>query len=156
MRPAIIILSLSLLWAGCSNNNPVLPVVADTIQSDNLQVTFSIPRSSYGVHDTLEATTTVYNPRDTTVSLYIPNCWPIAWYSVQDDSGATRLSYSHPPHGCNSGLGYSIPPHQSQKIFQLTVMIAIADLNGTQNAQGSYVLTVNDVFGIFSLKFKVN
>ncbi len=156
MRRTIILLSLSLLWAACTKNNPVSPVT-DTVQSDNLQVKFSIPHPLYGVHDTLVATTTAYNPGDTTVSFYIPVCWPIAWYSVQDSSGTTRLSYSAPRDlSCNSIIGYSILPHQSQQISLLSVMVAIVDLDSTQNPQGSYVLTVDNGFGTFSLTFTVN
>ena len=153
MRRTIVILSLFLLWAGCNKNNPVSPVT-DTLQSDGLQVTFAVPRPSYGIHDTLVATTTVYNPGDTTVSFWIPNCWPISWYTVQDSSGTTRVSYAAPRDlSCNSFTGYSILPHQSKQIFNLSIRIAIADLDGTQGAQGSYVLEVDNYFGTFSLKF---
>lgn len=156
MRRSIVILSLSLLWAGCIKDNPVSQVTK-TIESDNLQVTFSIPRPSYGIHDTLRATTTVYNPGDTTIRFAIPVCWPIAWYSVQDSRGTTRLSYSAPrDYGCASAIEYSILPHQSQQISLLQIMIAIVDLEGTQNAQGSYVLATDNGFGTFSLKFTVN
>jgi hypothetical protein len=152
----MISLFLSLLWAGCNNNNPVSSV-NNTIQSYNLKVTFSIPQSSYRINDTLKATTTVFNPEDTTVSFIVPVCWPIAWYSVQDKSGNTRLSYSAPDSlGCNSVAMYSILPHQSKQIFLLNVTFPIVDLDRIQNAQGSYILTVKNEFGTFSLKFTVN
>jgi hypothetical protein len=157
MKRAIIILIFFLLLAGCDKNNPVSPLT-DTVQSENLNVTFSIPQSSYGIHDTLKAITTVFNPGDTTVNFYVAVCWPISWYSVQQDwSGATRLSYKAPQsYGCNSLIKYSILPHQSKQIFLLSVAFAIANLDSTQSAQGSYVLTVDDEFGKFSLKFNVN
>jgi hypothetical protein len=155
MKGAIIII-LFIFLAGCGKNNPVSPL-NDTIQSDNLNVTFSIPQTSYGIHDTLKAVTTVFNSGDTTVNFYVAVCWPISWYSVQDWVGAPRLSYKAPQDlGCNSLIEYSIPPHQSQQIFLLSVTFAIADLDSTQSAQGSYILTVDDEFGKFSLKFIVN
>ncbi len=156
MRRGIIILSLSLLWPGCTGNNPVSPVT-NTIRSNNLQVTFSIPRSSYGVHDTLVATTTVYNPGDTAVSLYVPVCWATAWYTVQNSGGTTKLSYVAPRNlGCNSIVHYSILPRQSQLIFLLDVRVPIAALGSTQNLQGSYVLKDDNILGTFSLGFTVN
>ena len=154
MRRAI--LSLLLLSAGCTKSNPLSPVT-DTLRSDNLQITFSIPRPSFGAHDTLVATTTVYNPADTTVDIVIPVCWPIAWYTVQDTGGTTRLSYTAPGNlGCNSLVRYSIPPHQTQQIVLLGITVAIVDLDGTRSGLGSYVLTVANVFGKFSLKFTVD
>lgn len=142
--------------AGCSGGNPVSPI-SDTIQSDNLQITFSIPRSSYGAHDTLVATTTAFNPGDSTVSFIVPVCWPIAWYTVQNIGGTTKLSYSAPRDlGCNSVAEYSILPHQSQQIALMRVMVSIADLDSTQGLQGSYVLTVDNGFGTFLLEFNVN
>lgn len=156
MQRTIIILMLSLLLAGCNKNNPVSPI-ASTNQSDNLEVTMSIPKLSYGINDTLEATTTAFNPGDTIVNFYIPDCWPIAWYSVQDMNGITRLSYTAPKnYGCNSVIMYSILPHQSKKIFILNVKFAIANLDSTRSAQGLYKLTVDDQFGKFAVKFAVN
>lgn len=155
MRRTIIIISLSLLWAGCSKNNPVSPTT-NVINSNDLQVTFSIPQSSYGAHDTLVATTKVYNPADTTVNLYVPVCWAITSYSVQNSSGTSVLSYNAPRNlGCNSIVHYSILPHQSQQISLLSVIVPIANLDTTQTSQGSYLLKVNDVLGAFSLKFIV-
>ena len=156
MRRTIILLSLSLLSAGCAENSPVSPTT-DTVNSDKLQATFSIPRSSYGVHDTLVATATVFNPGDTTVSLYVPVCWPTAWYTVQNSSGTIKLSYSAPKDlGCNSIVHYSILPHQSQWIFLLTVRVPIAALDSTQNLPGSYLLKDDNILGTFSLGFTVN
>lgn len=155
MRRTFIVMSLSLLWAGCSGSNPVSPT-KDTIQSDNLQVTFSIPQSSYGVHDTLVTTTTVYNPGDTTISLNIPVCWATSWYTVQSSSGATKLSYTAPKNlGCNSIVHYSIQAHQSQQIFMLDVRVPVAALDTTQSPAGSYVLKDGNVLGTFSLGFTV-
>ena len=154
MKHFLIIVML-LIIAGCNTSNPVSPI-SDTIQSHNLQVTFSAPESSYGVHDTLVAATTAYNPGDTTVSFYVPNCWPTIWYSVQDSSGATKLSYAAPRYlDCASVTGYSIPPHQSLKIFQLRIVVPIAELDTTKAPQGPYVLAVDNYFGTFSLKFAV-
>jgi hypothetical protein len=131
--------------------------VIDTVQFNNLLVTFSIPRSTYGILDTLVATISVYNAGDTTVNFDLPVCYSINWYTVQDSSGAIRLSYSAPQgFPCYSIIGYSILPHQSQQISLLTVMFAIADISGTQSAQGSYLLTVDNKLGIFSLKFIVS
>lgn len=156
MRRTIIIMGFSLLWAGCGRNNPVSPIT-DTIQSDNLQVTFSIPRQSYGIHDTLTATTKAYNPGDTTITVYVPVCWSIAWYKVYDSKGATRLSYSAPSgYGCNSIAEYQILPHQSQQISMLRVVVPIAGLGSTQNPEGAYVLKVDDELGTFSIGFTVN
>jgi hypothetical protein len=153
MRCTIVILSLLLLWAGCSRNNPISPV-NDTIQFDSLQVTFAIPRALFGVQDTLVATTTVYNPKADTVSLAIFNCNAIEW-SVQDESGKTRLSSILGPQ-CLSLTEYSILPHQSQEIPQCRVVIAIVDLVRPQAVPSSYMLNAEDHLGTFSLKFAVN
>lgn len=155
MRRIIIILSLSLLWAGCSNNNPVSPIV-DTIESQSLQVTFSIPQPSYGINDTLTATTKAYNPGDTTVMVYVPVCRPIAWYKVYDSRGTTRLSYSRPSGvGCSLIAEYQILRHQSLQIPLLSVEFPIASLDSTQSPEGSYVLKVDDGLGTFSVEFTV-
>jgi len=157
MKQLAIFATLLVTIGGCSStNNPVSPIT-DTIQSHNLQFTFSIPRPSYGTHDTLVAAMKAYNPGDTTVIVYIPVCWPIAWYSVQDSSGTTRLSYAAPRNvRCNSVIEYSVLPHQSQQVSMLDVKVPIVELDTTQTPQGSYLLTVDNGFGTFSLKFTVN
>lgn len=157
MKQVAILTTILVTVSGCSStNNPVSPIT-DTINSDNLQVTFSIPRPSYGMHDTLTATTTAYNPESDTVSFVVPCCWPILWYLVRDSSGTTRLSYSAPKDlGCNCAAEFSIPPHQSERVPLLDVIVPIGELGKTENAQGSYILTVDNIFGTFSLRFAVN
>ncbi len=156
MRRTIVILAFALMCAGCGENNPVAPV-AKTIHSGNLQITFSIPQPLYGPGDTLRATTTVYNSGDSAVTLYVPVCWPIARYSVKDAGGITEVSYSAPRNlGCNSIVEYSVRARQIKEISLLSVVVPILELDKTRNAQGSYVLTVDDDFGTFALNFMVN
>ncbi len=155
MRQAVkLMFTMLVMIAGCSSvNNPVSPI-SDTLQLDNLQVTLSIPKESFGSQDTLVARTNVYNSKDDTVSFAIFNCNAITW-SVQERSGKPTLS-SPPGPDCNSLTMYSILPHQSQQIRQLTVMIPIVHLAGAQPAPSSYSLVASDYFGNFSLKFSVN
>ncbi len=157
MKQIAIFATLLIMISGCSStSNPVSPIT-DTIQSHNLQFTFSIPRPSYGIHDTLVATMKAYNPGDTTVIVYVPVCWSIAWYAIQDSSGTTRFSYSAPrDYGCASVAEYSVLPHQSQQISLLDVKVPMVELDTTQTFQGPYLLTVDNGFGTFSLKFAVN
>lgn len=156
MKRVIIILSFSLLWAGCSKYNPVSPD-ATTVQTDNLIFTFSIPQSSYTINDTLTATTTVYNPGDTTVNLYIPCCWPITWYSVMNRFGEISFSYSAPHNlDCNCIVELSVLPHQSKKISLLNVVVPIVDINSTHKPKGSYTLTMKNGYGTFSLRFAID
>ncbi len=154
MRRTIVILSLFLLWAGCTKVNPVSPIT-DTLKSNGLQFTFAIPRTSYGIHDTLVATTTVYNPGEDTVEYFVFDCDPVGSWQVQDDTGKTRLSYQR-GGTCEHGSDHTIVPHQSQQIGPCTFIIPIADLGDAQTAPGPYVLTANEYCGIFSLKFEVN
>ncbi len=157
MKQIFIFTLILMAIAGCSKtSNPVSPP-SDTVQSGNLQFTFSIPQSTYGTRDTLVASMKVYNPEDTAVSFHVPVCWPIAWFTVVDSSGTTRLSYSAPSDlGCNSIAIYKISPHQSQQIFLLQVEFPIVALDSTKKLQSSYVLTVKNVVGTFSLKFAVD
>lgn len=154
MQRTMIILILALFLASCGKNNPLAPN-ASTIRSDNLNFTFSIPQSTYGINDTLKTMTTAYNPGDTTVNFYIPDCWPILWFKVQDISGTSRLKYTAPRAGCNSLVMYSIPPHQSKQIFLLNVKFPIDNIDGVRNVRGLYVLTVANGFGKFTLQFTV-
>ena len=156
MRDIVIALGLSLLLASCAKDNPVSPT-SDTINSNNLRATFSISRESYGIHDTLTAATTIYNPGGDTVTVYVPVCWPISWYKVWNSNGTTVLSYSERHgYGCNSIGEYLIMPHQSQQISLLDLALPIADFDSTQGSQGRYMLKVADGLGTFSVGFAVN
>ncbi len=153
MRYILLISGLLSILAGCSSDNPV-SATNDTLQLDSLRVTFSIPKASYGVSDTLVATTTVYNPKNDTVRFAVFNCNAVAW-TVDNASGKTLLS-SPPGPNCNSLSMYSILPHQSRQIIPLSAVIPIRNFAGAQTGSGSYSLNADDRFGNFSLKFSVN
>ena len=142
MRHIVIALGIALLLAGCAKENPLSPTM-DIIHSGNLQATFSIPRESYGIHDTLTATTQVYNSGQDTATFIVPVCWPIAWYKVWNSKGTAVLSYIEPrTYGCYSIIDYSILPHQTRNVSLLSVAIPIARLDSTQSSHGNYVLKV--------------
>ena len=66
MRYFILALSIALIINGCKkNSNPVASVTNPALSvsqvSDSMQYTFAIPRSVFGIHDTLSASFTAFN-----------------------------------------------------------------------------------------------
>ncbi len=156
MRYILSSLGFLLILSGCSGNGNPVVAVTDTIQNDSVKVSFSVADSSLGIHDTLVATTTVYNLTNHTIIFYQGYC-SFTW-SLQNDSGRSIMGYKCNPYVRPQYLiTWSIPPHQSEVFSTYGIHSAISDQSGAPVLPGSYQLTATcDPFGAFSLKLHLH
>ena len=140
MRHFILALFIALIINGCKkSSNPVTsvtnPAVSVNQVSDSMQYTFAIPKTVFGIHDTLSASFTAYNQsaEPETLNTSIGN---FQW-SLKNDSGRTLMG--GPPLLFNGpARRLVLNPHQSQEIFELYQ--AITDTSGAPVLAGSYTL----------------
>ncbi len=134
MRHIVMYVSFSIILIGCGKQSNVVSPTTDYDYSDSLRFTFSIPKTSFGIHDTLIAGLTVFNEASTPDSIvYGPSLF---LWSLQNSDGRTIMY----------GPGLSplwvtietIGPHQTMGLY--SIRQPIADMSGQQIAAGSYLL----------------
>ena len=139
MRYFIFVLSITLIINGCKKNSDPVASVADPTLSvsqtrDSMQYTFAIPKSVFGIHDTLSASFTAFNQSAEPETLMLSE-GNFQW-SLKNDSGRTLMSGPEPNPYPIARLIFN--PHQSKEIFE--VYQAIKDTSGTPVIAGSYML----------------
>jgi hypothetical protein len=135
----ILALSIALIINGCKkNSNPVAsvtnPALSVSQTSDSMQYTFAIPRTVFGIHDTLSASFTAFNQSAEPETLMISE-GNFQW-SLKNDSG--RILMWGPARNPYPLQRIIINSHQSEVIFG--IQQAIMDTSGAPVAAGSYVL----------------
>jgi hypothetical protein len=93
MRYCIFVISIALIINGCKKiSNPVAsetnPTLSVSQVQDSLQYTFAIPKTVFGVHDTLSATLTAFNQSAETDTLIYG---VFLQWSLKNDSGRTLM-----------------------------------------------------------------
>ncbi len=137
MRYFILALSIALIINGCKkNSNPVASVTNPALSvsqvSDSMQYTFAIPRSVFGIHDTLSASFTAFNQSAEPDTLMIGY---FQW-SLKNESGRTLMGGPGPLSV--PAIRLIINSHQSKEIFGLYQ--AVMDTSGAPIIAGSYIL----------------
>ena len=135
MRNIFMLIIAMLAINGCKNGGN--PVSSETRMVNSLQYTFATSKTSFGIHDTLIATMTVYNPTDVPETIYVG--LSVFNWSLQNQSGRIIM---YGPWVSNWSL-YKLPinPHQSKIIYNIRQ--AIADTSGAPVTAGSYNLKAN-------------
>jgi hypothetical protein len=145
MRLIFALIGLLLFINGCKENNDTITSVKENSKivtsanqvSENLQYALTTPKASFGIHDTLIATVTVYNQAPVSETLLVG---PVLFkWSLKNDSGRTIMS--GPTVVPLYIYRLVLSPHQSKEIY--FIHQAIADISGRPVIPGSYVLNVS-------------
>ena len=140
MRYFIFALSVALIISGCKKSSNPVESVTNTALSvsqvrDSMQFTLVIPKTVFGIHDTLSMSFTVYNQSAEPETLMI-SIGEFQWL-LKNDSGRTVMREPGPLANPRS-FPIVFNPHQSKEIFGVNQ--AITDTSGAQALAGSYTL----------------
>ncbi len=149
MKSAVGFLALAML-CGCNHGNTVAPNIEPILSAravkDSMLYTFAIPRSTFAVQDTLQATLSLYNQSAFSDTIITPILAP---WSLQTDSGRT-IMYG-PWVFPNFRRRTVLPSHQS---FQQEIIDQfIVDTSGSPVMPGSYIL--RDQFSTLSFTLEI-
>jgi len=155
MRFSIVTSILILFFSGCKNNsNSVAPVdqsLSVSIVRDSLQYTLEVPKTVFGVHDTLIASMTVYNQSMSTDTLYLQggSSYYNGRWTLNKDSTRTIMFGPKGP----IPLIIVLFPLASHKTLESSIIHeVIADTSGAAVTPGSYTLQAQ----FYGLTFKLN
>jgi len=126
-----------LLLFGCSNLfGSKTTSLKDIRQSGQLQYTFAVPRSSFAIGDTLDASVTVLNKSSAADTVFVGG-GPSGWNWRLLNTGNTTVMLG----GWYDFLGYNVDlaPNQPREIYKIRRAI-IADTSGHPIQPGYYVL----------------
>lgn len=145
MRYTIFILLAMLIYNGCKFvKNPLEPDSNQTLSvsavMDSIQYTFAVPKSTFGINDTLTATITAYNQSSNTDTLttgYNPSFYN--WTLTNDSTGKTIM---YGPAGADDVV-MLVPIAVGKSRIIYSISEAIADTSGAAVLPGKYVLRWN-------------
>ncbi len=120
-----------------------------SILQDSILYTFAIPRTTFGIRDTLTATLTLYNESSLTDTLLLRGggVFCLGSWSLKNDSGRTITSG---PAVCPQVL-VRVPLDSHQSLGGLVIDQVMADTSGAPIIPGSYVLQEQISSMIFTL-----
>jgi hypothetical protein len=127
--------NITLSFLGSLTINVTLPLLSVSAVMDSIQYTFTIPKATFGIHDTLVAIMTAYNQSYLPKTIVVGPSW-FSW-TLKNESGRIIM---YGPTVVPLFLTYTvINSHQSNEIY--SVHQAISDTSGAPVIAGSYVLS---------------
>ena len=141
MKHNSLLLFTFLTIAGCKNNSVApteMPTLSVSMVNDNMKYTFAIPKSSFSIHDTLQATMTVTDVGTLPETLQVNYGW-LAW-TLKDSVGRT-VAYG--PRVVSMYLITEIIKPQESALTG-AISQTLVDTTGYQLQPGSYLLSVTN------------
>lgn len=143
MRYRLFVLFVLMTMIGCKQSNDTVTQVTDPPLSvsnvrDSILYTFAIPKSTFGIHDTLSATLILYNQSSSTDTLVLRSAgvfYSGSW-SLKNENGRT-ITYG--PQVIPQNVA-RVPLGSHQSLGGLVIDQVIADTSGASVVPGSYIL----------------